>query len=123
VSQDLPIAKAKARFAELVRRAERGETVILTRHGRPVARLAPIGPGDEPSAVAFEAAEGIREPVTPYGAERRDRRLLPASESRREALERLLQLSIWPRVPGEQLGAGIDKQERERILGYGRDGV
>lgn len=36
------IAKAKASFAELVSRAEAGEEVILTRHGRPVARLAPL---------------------------------------------------------------------------------
>lgn len=36
------IAEAKARFASLIARAEAGETVIVTRNGRPVARLGPL---------------------------------------------------------------------------------
>ena len=32
---------AKAQFAELLDEVERGETVIITRHGKPVARLVP----------------------------------------------------------------------------------
>ena len=35
------IAEAKARFAEMIRRAESGEDIVLTRHGRPVAHLTP----------------------------------------------------------------------------------
>ncbi|MEM8628326.1 MAG: type II toxin-antitoxin system Phd/YefM family antitoxin [Pseudomonadota bacterium] len=35
------IADAKARFAEIIRRAESGEEIVLTRHGRPVAHLSP----------------------------------------------------------------------------------
>lgn len=35
------IAEAKARFAEIIRRAESGEDIVLTRHGRPVAHLTP----------------------------------------------------------------------------------
>lgn len=35
------IAEAKARFAEIVRRAEAGENIVLTRHGRAVANLTP----------------------------------------------------------------------------------
>ena len=35
----IAIAEAKAHFAELVRRAEAGEEIELTRHGRSVARL------------------------------------------------------------------------------------
>ena len=33
--------EAKARFAELLRTVERGETVVITRHGRAVARVIP----------------------------------------------------------------------------------
>ena len=33
--------QARARFAELLRRVERGETVVITRHGWAVARMAP----------------------------------------------------------------------------------
>jgi prevent-host-death family protein len=35
----IAIADAKARFADLIRRAENGESIVLTRHGQPVARL------------------------------------------------------------------------------------
>ena len=34
-------AAAQARFAELLDEVERGETVVITRHGKPVARLVP----------------------------------------------------------------------------------
>ena len=36
------IAEAKARFAALVSRAEAGETIVVTRNGRPVASLGPL---------------------------------------------------------------------------------
>jgi prevent-host-death family protein len=38
----ISITDAKGRLTDLVRRAERGEEVILTRHGRPAARLVPV---------------------------------------------------------------------------------
>ena len=38
---DISIAEAKAHFSELVERAEAGETVRITRRGKPVARLMP----------------------------------------------------------------------------------
>jgi prevent-host-death family protein len=36
---DMTVSKAKAHLTELVRRAEAGEEVVLTRNGHPVARL------------------------------------------------------------------------------------
>jgi antitoxin (DNA-binding transcriptional repressor) of toxin-antitoxin stability system len=41
------VAQAKARFASLVARAEAGESVVVTRNGRPVAGLGPL-PKDRP---------------------------------------------------------------------------
>ena len=35
----IAIADAKAQFAELIRRAEAGEAIELTRYGKPVAKL------------------------------------------------------------------------------------
>ena len=35
-------ADAKNRLPELLRDAERGEEITITRHGRPVARLGPV---------------------------------------------------------------------------------
>ncbi len=37
---EIPISEAKAHLAELVRRAETGDDIVLTRHGQPVARIA-----------------------------------------------------------------------------------
>ena len=36
------LSEAKACLTDLVRRAEAGDEVVLTRHGRPVVRLAPV---------------------------------------------------------------------------------
>jgi prevent-host-death family protein len=38
----ISVTDAKGRLTELVRLAEAGEEVVLTRHGRPMVRLAPI---------------------------------------------------------------------------------
>ena len=38
---DVSIAEAKNRLAELVRAVEAGESVVITRHGRPVAQITP----------------------------------------------------------------------------------
>lgn len=38
------LAEAKARLSELVDLAKRGETVEITRRGKPVARLVPVAP-------------------------------------------------------------------------------
>jgi len=39
---DVAISEAKAQLTDLVRRAEAGEDVVLTRHGHPAVRLVPI---------------------------------------------------------------------------------
>lgn len=38
----IAVAEAKAHFAELIRRAESGEAIELTRYGRPVARIVAV---------------------------------------------------------------------------------
>jgi prevent-host-death family protein len=38
----MSITEAKAKLTELVRRAEAGEEVVLTRNGREVARVTPV---------------------------------------------------------------------------------
>lgn len=42
------IYEAKTQLSKLVARAEAGEEITLTRHGRPVARLSPITRRHEP---------------------------------------------------------------------------
>ena len=34
--------EAKTRLAELLNRVEKGERIVITRHGRPVAQLVPV---------------------------------------------------------------------------------
>ena len=38
---EMQATEAKARFAELLRTVEHGETVVITRHGRAVAHVTP----------------------------------------------------------------------------------
>ena len=38
----ISVTDAKGQLTELVRRAEAGDDVVLTRHGQPAARLVPI---------------------------------------------------------------------------------
>jgi prevent-host-death family protein len=37
----VPVKEAKAKLTELLRRAEAGERIVLTRHGKPIADLVP----------------------------------------------------------------------------------
>ncbi|MDB5437577.1 MAG: prevent-host-death protein [Caulobacteraceae bacterium] len=39
---EISLTEAKAHLTDLVRRAEAGEEVVLTRHGHPTVRLEPV---------------------------------------------------------------------------------
>jgi prevent-host-death family protein len=52
--------EAKNTFGDLLDRVERGEEIIITRRGKPVARLAPLGENFDRRA-ALEAVARIRE--------------------------------------------------------------
>jgi prevent-host-death family protein len=38
---DVSVAEAKNRLPELIRAVEQGEVIVITRHGKPVAQIAP----------------------------------------------------------------------------------
>lgn len=42
----VPVREAKAKFSELLRAAEGGEEIVITRNGRPSVRLVPEGADD-----------------------------------------------------------------------------
>lgn len=42
------LAVAKAQLSELINKVEAGEEVVITRHGRPVARVVPATPLKQP---------------------------------------------------------------------------
>ena len=62
--QSIPIHQAKSQLSELIRAAEQGEDVVLTRHGKPVVRLVaerPEGPNAaERERLAAQALEDLR---------------------------------------------------------------
>jgi prevent-host-death family protein len=41
---DVSIAEARRRLSELIRAVEDGDTVVITRDGKPVAQLSPVPP-------------------------------------------------------------------------------
>lgn len=50
------LAEAKAHLSELLDRVEAGESITITRRGKPVARFAPISPSRTPiDAAALKA--------------------------------------------------------------------
>lgn len=59
----IPIKEAKNRLTELARRVEKGETVVVTRNGKPVFDLVPHrakGGLDLKALAAFKKKHGIR---------------------------------------------------------------
>lgn len=57
-------------------------------------------------------------------AERRQRLVLRvASTDRGARLLRFLESEAWPRVPENELGRELTRDEEDAILGYGDDGV
>lgn len=51
---EIPVSEAKAQLTELVRRAEAGDEVVLTRHDQPAVRLVPVRrPVDKASRAAL----------------------------------------------------------------------
>ncbi len=46
--------EAKTHLSQLLDRVARGERVVITKHGVPMAVLAPVGPQTDPERVAAE---------------------------------------------------------------------
>lgn len=44
------VTDAKGQLTDLVRRAEAGDEIILTRHGHPAVRLVPVKPASDPAS-------------------------------------------------------------------------
>lgn len=63
------VTDAKAQLTDLVRRAEAGEDIELTRHGRPVVKLAPTSKPrlsrEERLRILTEVMESARGKATP----------------------------------------------------------
>jgi prevent-host-death family protein len=53
--------EAKTHFSELLAEVANGETVVVTKHGVPVAHIVPVGKGFEDAAAAIEEWERYRD--------------------------------------------------------------
>jgi prevent-host-death family protein len=82
--------EAKTKFSELIARAEKGESFVVTKNGRPVANITPIATFDRDKA--RRAIEELREwrarqgpPVSEEEAQRNWEQLKEDMERDREA--------------------------------------
>lgn len=74
---EISVSEAKGKLTELVRRAEQGDEVIITRHGRAAVALVPVVPGanaDSRRAViaAVRAAASNKSTAGPSAARSQD---------------------------------------------------
>lgn len=56
---EIGAVEAKNSLGKLLDRVEQGEEILITRHGRPIARVVPAVPSS-PRAGARAAADGLR---------------------------------------------------------------
>lgn len=63
----VPVHRLKARLSHWMSRVRAGATVVVTDRGKPVARIGPVSPADDPAGVvATLVARGLaRLPVAP----------------------------------------------------------
>ncbi len=61
--------EAKTKFSELLDRVERGEEVVITRHGKPIARLTELAGEDRALQVdnALARLDAVREKLRRQG--------------------------------------------------------
>jgi prevent-host-death family protein len=70
VKIEISVTRANAQLTELIRRAEAGDEIILTRHGNPMVRLAPVAARPSPAErrqIIAEVQKLVREPNLPAG--------------------------------------------------------
>lgn len=74
--------------------------------------------------VAALTGESKTEAIRRALLERKSRlalRVVPVDAS--SSFRRFLEEEFWPRLPATELGRRLPKREREKILGYGPEGV
>jgi len=59
----MSIYDAKARFSEIIERAQRGEPTVITKRGRVVAKLVPAKAAEWDRSAVLDEAEAFRKRV------------------------------------------------------------
>jgi antitoxin VapB len=74
--------------------------------------------------VARMTGESKTEAIRRALAERRQRLAYRVSPIDRQArVLRFLESEVWPRIPADQLGRRLSRDEEDEILGYGLEGT
>lgn len=73
--------------------------------------------------VAALAGESKTRAVRVALEERKRRLMRRRARSGEERLRRFLVEEAWPQIPDDVLGKPLSREERERILGYGPEGL
>lgn len=56
-------SEARKHLSQLLDRVARGESLTITRHGKPVARLVPVGTGEERVQEALDRIAELRQHI------------------------------------------------------------
>lgn len=70
--RQIGVYDAKTQLPRLLEEVERGETVMITRHGKPVARLVPVGARHRTAREAIDSLLAFRQEHTLDGLKVRD---------------------------------------------------
>ncbi|HAF70627.1 MAG: Prevent-host-death family protein [Acetothermia bacterium 64_32] len=70
--EEIGAYEAKAQFSELLRRVEKGERFVITRHGVPVAVLGPVSPRHRDVREVIRALKEFRKKHTLGGLKIKD---------------------------------------------------
>jgi len=62
--ETVSLAEAKAHLSQLIDKVESGEEIVITRHGRAVARVAPVQQPKKP--IDFEGLAETRKKLPPW---------------------------------------------------------
>jgi prevent-host-death family protein len=85
---DVGVLEAKNRLSELIERAERGERIVITRHGQPTIEFTPVRKQLSKDDIdnLFEEVRRLKANLPPYS---REDVLRDIHEGREERYERL----------------------------------
>ena len=66
--QEVSSYEAKTHLPKVLRAAERGETIVITRHGKPIAKIVPIeADGQSQTRAAIEELRALRRTLPKAG--------------------------------------------------------
>jgi prevent-host-death family protein len=63
------LTHAKAHLSELLDKVAAGEEVVITRHGRPTARLQPVSPPKRPISEVLDRLAAFRATLPSWGTD------------------------------------------------------